>query len=305
VEVVRTVDAFVADTAAARLGGRDVGLVPTMGALHAGHRSLIDRAMATHDHVVVSVFVNPLQFDRDEDLARYPRDLDADVSLCATAGVATVFAPSAGEMYPRPPLTTVHVAGVSEPFEGQSRPGHFDGVATVVAKLFAAAGACTAYFGEKDFQQLAVIRRMVSDLSVPVRVVACPTVRDPDGLALSSRNALLSGPDRRAATVLWRSLGAGAHAVATGELRPSAVVDAMERVVRAERRARLDYAAAVDADDLSTPASLAEPARVRLLVAARIGDVRLIDNCDAPAMAGFGDGRHRAADQLVHGQEER
>ena len=304
-EVVRTVSAFTGALAAARRQGRDVGLVPTMGALHAGHRSLIDRAVAAHDHVAVSIFVNPLQFDRADDLARYPRDLEADLAQCAEAGVTTVFAPGVEEMYPRRPLTAVHVAGVSEPFEGATRPGHFDGVATVVAKLFSAAGACAAYFGEKDFQQLLVVRRMASDLSMPVRVVACPTVRAPDGLALSSRNALLSDGERRAATVLWRSLAAGAGAVAAGEDRPDAVARAMADVVTAEPMAELDYAAAVDAADLHVPASLSDAESVRLLVAARLGQVRLIDNCDGRAMAGSGDGRRPAARRLVHGQGER
>jgi pantoate--beta-alanine ligase len=305
VEVVRTVAAFTERLAGARREGREVGLVPTMGALHAGHRSLVDRARADHDHVAVSIFVNPLQFERGEDLASYPRDLDADVAVCAGAGVATVFAPSVQEMYPRAPLTTVHVAEVSEPFEGQARPGHFDGVATVVAKLFSAAGACAAYFGEKDFQQLAVVRRMVADLSMPVRVVACPTVRAPDGLALSSRNRLLSDEERQSATVLWRALSAGARAVADGEVRPAAVAAVMAAVVAAEPRARLDYAAAVDASDLSVPRSLADPVAARLLVAARVGPARLIDNCDARAMAGSPDGCSGAARRLVHGQEGR
>jgi pantoate--beta-alanine ligase len=305
VEVVRTVAAFTGRLAAARLEGRDPGLVPTMGALHAGHRSLIEAAAAAHGHVAVSIFVNPLQFDHQGDLARYPRDLGADLEVCAAAGVSTVFAPSVEEMYPCPPRTTVHVAQVGEPFEGQVRPGHFDGVATVVAKLFSAAGACTAYFGEKDFQQLAVVRRMVSDLSMPVQVVACPIVRAPDGLALSSRNALLSDEDRQAATVLWRALDAGRRAVADGEVRPDRVAGAMADVVRSEPRASLDYAAAVDASDLSTPASLADTASVRLLVAARLGLVRLIDNCDARAMAGSRDGCNGAAALLVHGQEGR
>ena len=173
---------------ASRAVGRTVGLVPTMGYLHAGHESLMVRASAECDDVVATIFVNPLQFAPDEDLDAYPRDLEGDTALATRAGVDWLFVPSVEEMYPRPVATTVSVAGVSAAMEGASRPTHFDGVATVVAKLFNIVGPCHAYFGEKDFQQLAVIRRMVSDLSAPVVVVGCPTLREDDGLAKSSRN---------------------------------------------------------------------------------------------------------------------
>jgi pantoate--beta-alanine ligase len=266
----------------ARAGGASVGFVPTMGALHGGHRSLVARAAAEHGHVAVSIFVNPLQFDRPEDLASYPRDLDADLQTCEGAGVGTVFAPAAGAMFPEGSRTSVSVAGLQDRFEGASRPGHFEGVATVVAKLLSLAGPCAAYFGEKDFQQLLLVRRMVADLSMPVEVVACPTVRDADGLALSSRNSRLAPAERRAATVLWRALSAGREAVAGGEDRPSAVAALVAGVVATEPLVRLDYAAAVDARDLTVPASLSEATAVRLLVAAQIGPVRLIDNCAAP-----------------------
>jgi pantoate--beta-alanine ligase len=268
----------------ARRRGTTVGLVPTMGALHAGHRSLIDRAVSECGHVAVSIFVNPLQFGSFEDLERYPRSLDADLTVCAGSGVATVFAPGVEEMYPSWPRTstTVSVAGLGTRWEGASRPGHFDGVTTVVAKLFSIAGACRAYFGEKDFQQLVIVRRMVADMTMPVEVVACPTVRDADGLALSSRNVRLSPDERRAAPVLRRALGAGCDALVRGEDRPGHVVAAMVSVVADEPLARLDYAAVVDAADLTTPPSLSIPVAVRLLVAARIGPVRLIDNCEGP-----------------------
>ncbi len=279
----------------ARAGGDRVGLVPTMGALHPGHRSLMARAAAECGHVAVSIFVNPLQFDRPEDLARYPRDLVADLGYCEALGVPTVFAPSAQAMFPAGAVTTVSVAGFGDRWEGRSRPGHFDGVATVVAKLFCLAGPCAAYFGEKDFQQLALVRRMAADLSMPVEIVACPTVRDPDGLALSSRNVLLSPREREAAPVLRRALDAGCAAVADGEDRPEAVASLMSGLIEAEPLARLGYAAAVDAADLAVPTSCSEPEALRLLVAAEIGPVRLIDNCAAlrPSELAVGSrGRH-------------
>jgi pantoate--beta-alanine ligase len=271
--------AFEADRAA----GRTVGLVPTMGYLHEGHASLMRRAAADCDVVAASVFVNPLQFGPGEDLASYPRDLDHDIGVASRSGVQYLFAPPDEEMYPGPMLTTVRVQGVSEGMEGDSRPGHFSGVATVVAKLFALAGACRAYFGEKDYQQLVVIRRMARDLSFPVDVIGCPTVREADGLALSSRNVYLSAEERDAAPALHRALRAGRAAVEAGERRPSAVVSAMEDEVGAEPLARLDYAAAVDPVDLHVPEAL--QGDVRLLVAARIGATRLIDNLGARAPA--------------------
>jgi pantoate--beta-alanine ligase len=239
---------------AARAAGRTVGLVPTMGALHEGHASLIRRSAAECDLTAVTVFVNPLQFGPAEDFATYPRDLSADGGVAAGAGAEVVFAPPVEEMYPQRPSVTVHVAG-EDVLEGASRPGHFDGVATAVAKLFNLAGPCRAYFGEKDWQQLRVVRRLVADLSFPVEVAACPIVRDADGLALSSRNARLSPEERRAATVLYRALRAG---VAADDPRR-----VMVAVVATEPLVMLDYAEVVGD---------------RLLVAARVGSVRLIDN---------------------------
>src|SRR4051812_47756868 len=229
----------------ARTGGATVGLVPTMGYLHAGHASLIERAAAEHPVVAVTVFVNPLQFAPTEDLEAYPRDLDADKELIERCGGTLVIAPSVEEMYPRPILTTVAVAEISARLEGASRPTHFAGVSTVVAKLFNIAGPCHAYFGEKDFQQLAVIRRMATDLSFPVDVVGCATVRESDGLALSSRNTYLTAEERAVAPVLKRGLDAGAAAVAAGS-GADAVRRAMREVITAEPRFTLEYAEVVD-----------------------------------------------------------
>jgi pantoate--beta-alanine ligase len=279
VRVIDTVAAFRKELDAGRARGRTVGLVPTMGYLHDGHGSLIRRAAGERDVTAVTLFVNPLQFAATEDLSTYPRDLERDVAIASAAGADLLFAPPVEQMYPDgvPIRTTVSVAGPSAGYEGASRPTHFAGVATVVAKLFAVAGDCRAYFGEKDFQQLAVIRRMARDLSFPVHVVGCPTVREPDGLAMSSRNVHLSPAHRAAAPVLHRALTAGRDAIARhGERDPAAVVAVVTAAVAAEPLAELDYAAAVRADDLSVPATLS--GEVRLLIAARFGSVRLIDN---------------------------
>jgi pantoate--beta-alanine ligase len=284
VDVLETVAECRAALDQARAAGRVVGLVPTMGALHDGHTSLVDRARAECDVVVVSIFVNPLQFGDPEDIAHYPRTLERDLLVCAESGADVVFVPSVGEMYPSwpaAPSTTVSVSGVGEGWEGASRPGHFDGVATVVAKLFTIAGPCRAYFGLKDFQQLAVVRRMALELSLPVEVIGCSIVREADGLALSSRNVRLSATERQAATVLSRALAAGRDAVAKGERSGAALTRAMRAVVDAEPVVELDYAVAVDADTLQEAASVAEPSAVRLLIAAQVGPVRLIDNSAA------------------------
>ena len=273
----------------ARAAGHTVGLVPTMGALHDGHASLVARARAECDAVAVSIFVNPLQFGDPDDMARYPRTLDRDLRVCAAAGVDVVFVPAVAEMYPswpEEPSTTVSVRGVSDRWEGASRPGHFDGVATVVAKLFAVAGPCRAYFGLKDFQQLAVVRRMAGELSLPVEVVGCPIVREADGLALSSRNVRLSASERTAATALSRALAAGRATLADGTRSATAVARVMRSVVEAEPLVELDYAVVVDAETLEeVEAIAADPGSLRLLVAGRVGPVRLIDNSGAVAGA--------------------
>ena len=283
VRVIETISQCATALDAARAAGLSVGLVPTMGALHAGHCSLVEWASAECDLVVVTVFVNPLQFGDPDDIARYPRTLESDVELAAGAGAGIVFAPPVKEMYPGFPAavaTTVSVAGLGDHWEGASRPGHFDGVSTVVAKLFAMSGRCRAYFGEKDFQQLSVVRRMVRDLSLPVEIIGCPTVRDEDGLALSSRNVRLSPDQRRVALVLSRSLRAGAALMARGEDRAQVIEDAMARTVAEEPSVDLDYAAVVHADDLRGVTSVRPDVDIRLLIAATVGGVRLIDNLD-------------------------
>jgi pantoate--beta-alanine ligase len=288
VEVVESVAACRAVLEQARAAGRVVGLVPTMGALHDGHTSLMNRARAECDVVAVSIFVNPLQFGDPEDIAHYPRTLERDLVVCAESGVDIVLVPSVPEMYPSwpdAPSTTVSVRGVSESWEGASRPGHFDGVATVVAKLFTIAGPCRAYFGLKDFQQLAVVRRMARELSLSVEVVGCPIVREVDGLALSSRNVRLSPAERQAAIVLSRALAAGQAALAGGDRSGASVTRAMRAVVAAEPLVALDYAVLVDADTLQEVGLVGDDDHdhdsLRLLIAAQVGPVRLIDNSDA------------------------
>lgn len=273
---VTTVAALRSRVEKARRTGASVGFVPTMGFLHEGHVSLMEAARADCDLVVVSIFVNPLQFGAGEDLDAYPRDLDRDLDLCRAAGIDVVLAPDVAEMYPEPVLTTVTVASITERFEGASRPTHFAGVATVVTKLFGIVGTCRAYFGEKDWQQVCVVRRLVADLSLPVEVVACPTHREDDGLARSSRNVYLSPEERAAAPVLRRALDAGAALIAGGERDPAAVEAEMVRVIGTEPLVDLDYAAAVEAATLASLEVLG--GEVRLLVAARVGRPRLLDN---------------------------
>ena len=279
-EVVRRVAELRQAMARRRFAGSQIGFVPTMGALHEGHVTLMRRSVSECDATVVSVFVNPLQFGPREDLSAYPRDFDRDVALTESAGVGLVFAPSVEEMYPEPLLTTVSVSDISEPFEGESRPTHFAGVTTVVAKLFNLVGPCRAYFGDKDWQQLTVVKRMVADLSFDVDVVGCETVRERDGLALSSRNAYLEPAERAAAPVLHRALRAGANAIEGGERDPARVVAWMTKVIDAEPLASLDYVAVVDTATLAVvPKPLTGD--LRLLGAARFGKARLIDNVGA------------------------
>jgi pantoate--beta-alanine ligase len=261
----------------ARLQGGRVGLVPTMGSLHDGHRSLMRAAREACDLVVVTIFVNPLQFGAGEDLDTYPRDLSGDTTVCERESVDLVFAPSVAEMYPSgQPLTTVHVSGVTDDLCGASRPTHFDGVATVVAKLFAATGPCRAYFGRKDAQQLAVITRMATDLDLPVDVIGCPIVRESDGLALSSRNAYLSTAERRSALVLSRALERAAAAVSTGERDSAALVDLVRGVVARKTAVELEYAEVRRFPDLARVDRL--EGEILVALAARVGTTRLIDN---------------------------
>jgi pantoate--beta-alanine ligase len=261
----------------ARGRGRTVGFVPTMGFLHEGHVSLLRRAREEVDFLTMSIFVNPLQFGPSEDLASYPQDMDRDLAVTEGVGVEVVFAPQAEEMYPGGRAeVTVDPGPLGDRLEGASRPGHFRGVCTVVAKLFGLVGRCRSYFGDKDAQQLAVIRRMVADLDMPVEVVGCPTVRDPDGLALSSRNIHLNAAERRAARCLYEALAGAADLAAEGERDVEFIRKAMSRRIESEDLAELDYAAVVDDetfDEIDTMSGLA-----RALVAARVGGTRLIDN---------------------------
>jgi len=268
--------------AGTRSAGGRVALVPTMGALHAGHASLIDtarRSVGPDDAVVVSIFVNPLQFGPGEDLDRYPRTLDADVELCARHGAGLVFAPSADEVYPGgDPQVTVEPGPLGSVLEGATRPGHFRGVLTVVAKLFGLARPDVAVFGEKDYQQLVLVRRMAVDLCTGVHVLGARTVRGDRGLALSSRNRYLDDPQTRTAAVLYRALQAGAGAADEG---PAAVLGATRGVLGRDPEVRLDYLA-LTSPELGPPPACGE---ARLLVAARVGTTRLIDNVavDVPA----------------------
>ncbi len=253
-----------------------LGLVPTMGALHAGHLSLVRRARSECDAVVASLFVNPLQFAPGEDFAKYPRTFEQDCRLFEAEGVAALFAPGAGEMYPAGAVTTITAAEVSDRLDGASRPGHFTGVATVVAKLFLIAGPRRAYFGQKDAAQLAVLRRMVTDLNFEVELVACPIVRDPDGLALSSRNKYLSLAERQQALVLRRALLAIERKIAAGERSSEVLVRSGLDVLAGEAGVRLDYLAVVDPGTLLPVASAGKGTLIA--VAAWVGSTRLIDN---------------------------
>ncbi len=262
---------------ARRKAGRRVALVPTMGALHDGHLSLIDLGRAHADDVVVSIFVNPLQFDRHDDFTTYPRPIDDDVRSCTAAGAAAVYAPTAAVMYPPGFETHVEPGALADVMEGAMRPGHFRGVTTVVTKLFGACRPDVAVFGEKDFQQLTVIRRMVLDLDLGIEIVPAPIVRDPDGVAMSSRNRRLGSADRAAAVCVPRSLDAAAALAGAGVTDVAALEAAAEAVVAAEPRASFEYATVFDPDTLEPLTELDRPARIATAVWFA-GDVRLIDN---------------------------
>jgi len=255
---------------------RPVGLVPTMGWLHAGHVSLVERARAESATVVMSIFVNPRQFGEARDFEQYPRNEARDLERAEAAGVDIVFAPGVDDVYPPGFDTVVSVGAIARPLEGAARPGHFDGVATVVAILFALVGAERAYFGLKDYQQVAVIRRMALDLALPTEVVPCATVREPDGLAMSSRNARLSAEGRARASVLHRALAAGAAQVRASERSADAVRDTVCGVLGTEPAIELDYVSVADPDTLAELAEI--DGRALISLAARIEGVRLIDN---------------------------
>jgi pantoate--beta-alanine ligase len=260
----------------ARARGETVGFVPTMGALHAGHLSLVDEAKRRASRAIVSIFVNPTQFGPGEDLARYPRDLDGDLRKLAGAGTDVVFAPPPEEMYPYGDETRVRVGALAEPLCGRFRPGHFEGVATVVAKLFHLVGPAVAVFGRKDYQQWLVVRRMARDLFIPVEVVGQPTKRETDGLAMSSRNAYLSADERRRALAIARGLDAASRAFAAGERDPRVLASAARAPVEAAATS-IDYVEVRDAETLAAVSGpLTAPAVVA--VACRVGTTRLIDN---------------------------
>ena len=278
-QIVRTSEELA--LARAGLGDGAIALVPTMGALHAGHLALVEEAKRRADKVVATIFVNPLQFGAGEDLGRYPRQEDEDARMLESAGCDLLWLPSAEDIYPDGFTTRVSVSGVSERWEGEVRPGHFDGVATVVARLLLTVRPEVALFGQKDFQQLVVIRRMTTDLGMGVEIVGVPTVREPDGLALSSRNAYLSDDERKSAVALPAALRFARGAIAGGAAVPDALEDAKELLRRAGF-ARIDYLALVDSETLE-PVEAPGPAN-RLIAAAVIGSTRLIDNLPVPDM---------------------
>jgi len=275
-QIEKTVAGVKAQVKAWKKEGLSVGLVPTMGYLHEGHKSLIERAVKENDKVVVSVFVNPTQFGPTEDLESYPRDLNADSILCEDAGAVLIFAPEVSEMYAEDFTTYVNMSGVTAELCGKSRPIHFRGVCTVVNKLFNIATPDRAYFGEKDAQQLAVIRRMVRDLNMNVEVVGCPIIREADGLAKSSRNTYLSSEERQAALVLSRAIKAGKAMVQSGEKDGEKVLDEMKRIISEEPLARIDYVEMVKWDTIEIHHTVDCP--ILVAIAVFIGKTRLIDN---------------------------
>ncbi len=276
VRLVETIAAVREAVAAARRAGQTIGFIPTMGALHAGHAALLEAARRECGCVVASIFVNPTQFGPNEDYARYPRTLDADTALCAQAGCDLLFVPAVAEMYPTGFATIVEVPALAQGLCGASRPTHFRGVCVVVLKLFNIVQPDVAYFGAKDGQQVRIIARMTRDLDLPIRIAVQPTVREPDGLALSSRNRYLEADERAQATVLNRALQAAAADIVAGERRPGVVRERLVRTIAEAPLARVDYAEVVHGDDLQPLETLAGP--VLLALAVRFGKTRLIDN---------------------------
>ncbi len=284
VNTLRTISEMRATSRAARQGGKRLGLVPTMGALHEGHLSLVRAARAQCDVVAASIFVNPTQFGPSEDFEKYPRALERDCALLERESVDLVFAPSVEEMYPAGAVTWVAVEGLSERLCGRSRPGHFRGVTTVVAKLFHMVEPDAAFFGQKDAAQCTILRKMVRDLDMGVEIVVCPIVREADGLAMSSRNAYLSPAERASATVLYRALGRVQARWEKGERHSARLIDAAQRIFLEEPEVRLDYVEIVDNDTLEPVADVARGALVA--VAAHVGPARLIDNLILPTAKG-------------------
>jgi pantoate--beta-alanine ligase len=289
-QVLTTAEAMRAWSRRVRAAGERLALVPTMGALHAGHRSLFKAAAGAADRVVASVFVNPAQFGEQADLDRYPRQLETDLAICAADGVAAVYAPDLTAVYAPDHSTWVVEEALAEPLEGASRPGHFRGVLTIVLKLFTAAEPDLAVFGQKDLQQALLIRRMVRDLGLPVEIRVAPTVRDADGVALSSRNTFLTPDQREQARSLSRALHAGLESLAAGETDPTTVREAGLRILKSTRGPAVDYLELVDLETLRRPDRVQGP--VALAGAVRIGEIRLIDNAIYPpgALAGLSAG---------------
>jgi pantoate--beta-alanine ligase len=275
-EVVATVRAMRGITGAAQRSGKRVGVVPTMGALHEGHLSLVAASRAACDVTVATIFVNPTQFGPNEDFSRYPRTLEADLAKLSAAGADYAFVPDVAEMYPAGATTMVEPGSAAEPLEGQFRPGHFRGVATIVLKLFQAVPADAAFFGQKDYQQQLVVRQMVADLLLPIKIVVCPTVHEVDGLAMSSRNVYLSADDRAKALGISRALQVAESRAASGERDVASIAAAMLTTLRDAGIASIDYASVVDAATLLPVEKINAPAVA--LIAARVGTTRLIDN---------------------------
>lgn len=275
-EIIRSVDWMKQASRAAQSASRIVGFVPTMGALHEGHLSLVRAAKRQCSPVAVSIFVNPSQFSPGEDFEKYPRSFESDRVALENLGVEYIFAPGVEEIYPRGFATSVRVEGFSDKFEGKSRPGHFFGVATIVLKLLEIVRPQFTYFGRKDAQQARIIRRMSADLNLDAEIVVCPIVREPDGLAMSSRNSYLSGDERRAATILSRSLAAVRDKIEAGERASAPLLEIIRNTIGSERLASLDYSAIVDADSFESVDFL--KGNCLALLAARVGSTRLIDN---------------------------
>jgi pantoate--beta-alanine ligase len=284
-EIIRSVDWMKQEARAAESAKHLIGFVPSMGALHEGHLSLVRAAKAQCSPVIVSIFVNPAQFGPGEDLAKYPRNLEHDCNLLEALGVDFVFAPNAAEIYPAGFRTSVRVEGLSEKFEGRVRPGHFQGVCTVVLKLFEIVRPRFAYFGRKDAQQARIVRQMVADLNLDAEIAVCPIVREADGLAMSSRNAYLDTEQRRAATVLYRSLDAARRKINSGARAANEILSAVNSTIAAEPLAKADYAALVDADSFESVDFIRRSCL--LLLAVRIGSTRLIDNMLVTEDQGF------------------
>lgn len=277
-EIITTVRGMQERTEELRRTGSTIGCVPTMGFLHEGHASLVRASASRHDHTVTSIFVNPTQFGPNEDFGRYPRDFERDVATVGEAGGSIIFAPTVEEMYPDGHATSIHITGVTEPLEGDFRPGHFDGVATVVAKLLIAMQPHEALFGAKDYQQTCVVKRLVRDMGLPVTITVEPTIREADGLAMSSRNIYLSRENRQKATILFKALTAAMNKAEHGTTSADDLERTMRDVLSEVADLSVDYASAVLADSLQRPSAFGQGADIVLLIATRLGSTRLIDN---------------------------